>query len=93
MPVLALICSLKPYRSIQLGRVLRVAKQEIRGGRLEVLGVQVGLLIGSLFAQAGLWATECKVFLSPLVFIFFPPSHSGPEFDVLQSFSCQLCLH
>lgn len=57
---------LKPYRSIQLGRVLRVAKQNARRGRLEVLGGQVGLLIGSLFAQAGLWA-GAKYFSAPLV--------------------------
>jgi len=35
MLVLALICSLKPRRSIQLGRVLRVAEREIGGGRLK----------------------------------------------------------
>lgn len=74
-------------------------KVEISGGRLEVLGVGAGSLkkrtgwLGNLFAQPGSGATECRVFLSLLVFIFFPPSHSGPESDVLKSFSCQLCLH
>ena len=82
MLVLALICSLEPRRSIQLGRVLKVAKREIGGGRLEVLGVQVGLLRKkarwqeSLFAQAGLGCGQrnAKYF-------------SAPCFHILSSFS------
>lgn len=74
MLVLALICSLKPRRSILLRRVLRVAKREIGGGRREVLGVQVGLLRKktrwqeSLFAQAGLGCRQrsAKYFSAPL---------------------------
>lgn len=94
VPVLALICSLKPYRSIQAWSGAEVAKQEIWRREAGSTRGPGWVAHRSLFAQAGLWATECKVFLSPLVFIFFfllPTQDLNLMFCKASHY--QLCLH